>query len=300
MQIHEHRSELGRWRVAHRRAHPELRTFVRGYLTSSSHLPAPVRERQLPSTEIPLIINFGAPHRRLDPSEPKRWTAQDGAWIVGLQNRHQLSEAAGTRHFMVVGFTPLGAHLFFRMPMQMIAGQAVQLSALNAQLEDLIMNRIAGARTWPDRFDAMERLIAERVTQVRLPESVVLAWRQLEAADGRIGVSRLASECGCSHRTLIAQFRTCTGVTPKTMARLLRFNRAMRLLNACSRGGGAETANQPYIEPGLPRDAPHPVIRWAELASDCGYFDQSHFINEFRQFSGTSPVEFLRLTAGAS
>jgi AraC-like DNA-binding protein len=36
--------------------------------------------------------------------------------------------------------------------------------------------------------------------------------------------------------------------------------------------------------------------RWADLALSCGYYDQSHFINEFKSFSGLSPLEFLRLT----
>jgi AraC-like DNA-binding protein len=37
-------------------------------------------------------------------------------------------------------------------------------------------------------------------------------------------------------------------------------------------------------------------MRWADLALGCGYYDQSHFINEFRSFSGLSPLEFLQRT----
>src|SRR5215475_11746592 len=44
------------------------------------------------------------------------------------------------------------------------------------------------------------------------------------------------------------------------------------------------------------RAATQTAIRWADLALDCGYYDQSHFINEFRSFSGLSPLEFLRRT----
>src|SRR5215471_14627281 len=98
----EHRSDLGEWRTVQRAADPRLRAWVHGYFASASRLRMPVQERHVPSTEVPLLINFGAPHRRLDPTCTERWTARDGAWIVGLHDRHQLTQAVGERRFMVV------------------------------------------------------------------------------------------------------------------------------------------------------------------------------------------------------
>jgi AraC-like DNA-binding protein len=37
----------------------------------------------------------------------------------------------------------------------------------------------------------------------------------------------------------------------------------------------------------------HPSINWADLAVDLGYFDQSHFIREFLEFSGLSPTDYI-------
>jgi AraC-like DNA-binding protein len=267
---------------------------VRGYFASSSNLPNPVRERHLPSAEIPLFLNFGAPHRRLGAEEPEKWTSQDGAWIIGLHDSHRLCEAAGERDFMIVRFTPLGAHHFLRAPMHMIEGKAVGLSAFDPKLADLVMSRVGAATSSDDRFAAMEALIAERVAQAAVPNNLAWAWRRLEAADGRIPLGALASEIECSHRALIAQFRTQIGVTPKAIGRLLRFNRAIRSLNELSRNRGGEPAGKPYIESRTPDDLPALAVDWADMAADCGYFDQSHFIKEFRQFSGATPTEFVR------
>jgi AraC-like DNA-binding protein len=178
--------------------------------------------------------------------------------------------------------------------MNLIGGQAVELSVLDPKLAGHVMSRVGAAVSWADRFTAMEALIAERVAQAPAPSGLAWAWRKLEAADGRIALGPLASEIGCSHRALIAQFRTCIGVAPKAMGRLLRFNRAMRSLNGLSRNRGGGPASKPYIESRVPGDLPTPAVRWADMAADCGYFDQSHFIKEFRQFAGTTPTEFLR------
>jgi len=294
METAEHRSELGQWQTAQRRADPRLRAYVHGYFASSSNLRIPIQERHLPSTEVSLLLNFGTPHRRWDAVGSGEWTARDGAWVVGLQNRHQLTQAVGERHFMVVRFTPIGAHLFLGLPMHVIANEAVDLELIDPALARVLVSRIGVARSWIDRFAAMESLITERVAEAATPGSIVLAWRSLVATDGRIALGSLASELDCSHRTLIARFRTCVGFSPKTIARLRRFNRAVRSLDRLSGTRANEVVSKPYIETRHPEDLLVESIQWADLAADCGYFDQAHLIKDFREFTGMTPTAFLR------
>ena len=293
MEAGEHRSELGQWQTAQRLADPRLRAYVHGYFASSSHLRMPVQERHVPSTEVPLLLNFGVPHRRLEVCSGE-WTARDGVWVVGLHNQHQLTAAVGDRHFMVVRFTPIGAHLFLGVPMHLIANEAVDLELVDPALARVLVSRIVAAGSWTDRFTAMESLIAQRVADAEIPASIDLAWRRLVATDGRIALGSLASEIDCSHHTLIARFRTCVGFPPKTIARLLRFNRAVRALDRLSRTRANGPAGKPYIEGKQPEDRPVGGIQWADLAADCGYFDQAHLIKDFQAFAGRTPDAFLR------
>jgi len=152
METAEHRSELGQWQTAQRRADPRLRAYVHGYVASSSKLRTPVQERHIASTEVPLLLNFGAPHRRLAAVGSGEWIARDGVWVVGLHNRHQLTKAVGERQFMVVRFTPLGAHLFLGLPMHLIANQAVDLELIDPALARVLLSRIVAAGSWTDRF----------------------------------------------------------------------------------------------------------------------------------------------------
>jgi AraC-like DNA-binding protein len=294
METGKHTSELGQWKTVQRTADPRLRAYVHGYFASSSELRISVQERHLPSTEVPLLLNFGAPHRHLDVTRPGEWTTRDGAWIVGLHTRHQLSRAAGERHFMVVRFTPIGAHLFLGLPMHLIANEAIDLEQIDSSLARAVASRVGLARSWTERFDAAESLIAERIANAGMSGDVALAWRRLVAADGNIALGSLAGELDCSHRTLIAKFRTCVGFTPKTVARLLRFNRLVRSLDQASATRANETVGKPYIESAHAGDRRVGAIRWADIAADCGYFDQAHLINDFREFAGDTPDAFLR------
>jgi AraC-like DNA-binding protein len=290
----EHRSELGEWQTVQRPAHHRLRAYVHGYLASSSNLCIAVQERHLPTTEVPLLINFGTPHRRWDAAGSGEWTSRYGVWVVGLHNRHQLTQAVGERQFMVVRFTPIGAYLFLRLPMHLIANESLDLELIDPSLARVLVSRIGVARSWTERFGAIESLIAERVAEAEIPFSIGSAWRSLVATDGRIALGQLASEMDCSHRALIARFRTYVGFPPKTIARLLRFNRAVRSLDRRSQMRANESVSKPFIEAKQAEDPLVSAIQWADLAADCGYFDQAHLIKDFREFAGSTPAAFLR------
>jgi AraC-like DNA-binding protein len=90
----------------------------------------------------------------------------------------------------------------------------------------------------------------------------------LEETGGNTRVGALAAALGCSRKHLLVQFREHVGLSPKAVARLLRFNRALGLVE---RGLGG-----------------------AQIARRCGYSDQAHFVKEFRRFSGSTPAAFSR------
>ncbi len=97
------------------------------------------------------------------------------------------------------------------------------------------------------------------------------AWRALLATGGQATVPDLAAETGWSERHLRSQFRAEIGLTPKAAARVIRFDRARRRLQA--RG--------------------HGPARLADLAADCGYYDQAHLDREFRALAGCPPTRWL-------
>jgi AraC-like DNA-binding protein len=94
---------------------------------------------------------------------------------------------------------------------------------------------------------------------------------RLAATGGRIPIEELATQTGFTRKHLGTLFQQQVGLSPKALARIHRFRGALALLDG--------SAGQ---------------VPWAELAEQCGFYDQSHLINEFRRFTGFSPVELSR------
>jgi AraC-like DNA-binding protein len=296
-----HSSDLGRWRAAQRPADPRLRHYVHGYFASEGFLPRPLQERHLPSLEVAIVLNFAAPHRIIDPADPTRITVHRSAWVVALQHRHQLREVFGARDFMVVRLTPVGAQMLLQTPMDLLTDRLLALEEIDRPFARLLTAHAEAAHGWSTRFDIVEKMIGERLESAANPPSALFqSWRMLRASPNHLDLARLPAEFGCSRRHLIALFHRHVGMSPKTIARIRRFNLAVDAINRIGRRSPVSyPEGKPYLDfqaAGTVRTVATTAIPWAGLALDCGYYDQSHFINEFRSFSGLTPLEFLRRT----
>lgn len=238
-------------------------------------MPMPLQERHLPGLEVAIVLNFTAPHRI--------------ARIVALQHHHHIQEAFGARDFMVIRLTPIGAQLLLGTPMNLLTDRTLALDDLDSRFSRLLTEHAESARDWAARFDIVESILAERLACAPSPPAGLLrAWQLLQQSPNQIDLARLTDDFGCSRRHLIAQFHKYFGMTPKSISRIRRFQLAIAAVHRSHVEGKPYLDTQPAATP--------TAIRWTELALQCGYYDQAHLINEFRAFSGLSPVEFLRRT----
>ena len=229
-----------------------------------------VRRREIPSSSVAWIVNLGRPFHLLDPNELEASPRALGSFVAGLHESYALVESPGSTRCIQVDFTPIGARLFFGVPMGSLTNLVVDDGDVLGEGAGLLVERLCEARDWPRRFSILESYISGRILAANPPaEGVVWAWNQLEASGGQVGIGGLSSEIGCSPKHLIAQFRDHVGVPPKTLARILRFRKALNLLEANAQ------------------------IRWVDVALRSGYYDQAHLIRDFRGFTGCTPTEYL-------
>jgi AraC-like DNA-binding protein len=153
--------------------------------------------------------------------------------------------------------------------MHLFANDVVPFEDVWGDGAEELLERLYETPGWGDRFDLLDAMLAARLARATAPPAaVVWAWRRLVAEHGRLPVRELTGELSCSRRYLAAQFREHVGLPPKPTARILRFQRAVRLLEN----------GRPQLE---------------RIALDCGYYDQAHFNRDFRAFAGSTPTEFL-------
>ncbi len=266
-----HDSAYGRWEMARACPAPALRQFVRQYEGYTEEVTHFTQRLEVPSRDVALIINFGPAFRVAGPGALDAPRAFD-SFVAGLHEAHALVAATGPSDCLQVDLTPLGAHRFFGVPMTELAGRTVALDDLLGAAADCLVARLQDAPTWAARFALLDATIAARLERASpVSDRLVWCWERLVATGGRLDIATLAAEVGWSNRHLIARCREGFGLPPKTLARVLRFDRAVRRLARAE---------------GLPD--------WIALARACGYYDQAHLIRDFRHFSGSTPAAFAR------
>jgi AraC-like DNA-binding protein len=268
--VFRHESEADRWEMVQAAPDPRLADHVLCYCSYEEHTTSFVRRRELPSARVVVIVNLGEPIRVFAPGQAG-WSEQAVGFVAGLHDTYALTETGGTQAGMQIDLTPVGAHLLLGLPMDELAQRVVTLEELFGADGLLLREALADAPGWLERFALVDGFLLDLLDDARSPvPSVTRALHRLRESGGTVPVGAVAAEIGCSSRHLISRFREQVGVTPKLLARILRFERVVALLDARTSMG------------------------WAEIAQSCGYYDQAHMIRDFNQFAGGPPSEFAR------
>jgi AraC-like DNA-binding protein len=267
VEVERHETEQAQWAVARRPPTPVLSPYLvaapEGWAKTRGQ---PTSLREVPFPGIPLILNLGAPWEIVGPDGRRELRT---SFVAGLHTAPSVVHAAPTWRCIELRLTPLAAHRLLGVPMHELANRTVELDDLLPRMDELA-TRLRETPSWSERFDLVEALLVRGLGDSPAPPAAVAwSWQQLRRSGGRIPIRTIASELGWSHRRLISRFREHIGLTPKTAARVLRFDRAVAALRST---------------------APRPL---AEIAFACGYFDQAHLNRDFRDLAGTTPTAFV-------
>ena len=250
--------------VAQRGPADGLRGRVTRYYGFREERHGPVRRREGPGTDVVIVISFD-----------QDWLidgARHTSFVGGLRQTQVTTEHGGRSFGMQIDLPPPAAHAILGLPLDELANDVVRLE--DVLDEPSLVERLACAGDWHARFDLLDRVLSRRMADARPPsKEIAWAWERLSASHGRIRVAQLARELGWSRRRLVAGFREEIGLTPKAAARVQRFEHTRAV---------AEMLVRPD---------------WARIAVECGYYDQSHLINDFRVVTGQTPVTFFQDTA---
>ena len=191
-----------------------------------------------------------------------------GLQIVGTMTQARRFSISGKHREFGIRFRPGMAYPVLRLSGIETTDQSIPLSDICGSAGDRLSAQMQEAESPEECVGLLEAHLGD-------PDQPGVVQRICAAIVERRGQSRvdeLAFDAAMSARQLRRLFLEQLGLSPKHFCRVIRFRDSVSRIAACGKGGD-----------------------WAQVALDCGYYDQAHFINEFRELSGATPAQFASL-----
>jgi AraC-like DNA-binding protein len=239
-----------------------LNKHVECFWTLESSAPSSQPERILPDGCIELILNFGdrfSQHcddtRKLQPKN----------FLVGQMTGPIMISPSGPVQLIGIRFHPGGTLPFLRMPLDELTNNVVELGSLSSALERDLLVATSQSPSLFEKIRAIESFLTRCLTNGKHESGLMKIAARIVDSRGLIAVDELANDAGISSRQLERRFLREVGVGPKLLGRLIRFQQVFR---AVEQNNNA----------------------WAQIAVECGYYDQAHLIRDFNQFAQQTPA----------
>jgi AraC-like DNA-binding protein len=254
----------------HRVPRPPLDAFIESIWVYQNEPRPHSLERVLPNGAAQLIVNLKEDETRLyDPECPERYVTMPGSVMSGVRSGFQLIDMSEQEYVAGVAFKPGGTVPVMRMPAHEASECDVPLEAMwGRRRTEALRERLLECDNIDATVDALEAALREMWSPRTLHPAIGFALSAFDRAPLNTSIAAVTDAIGLSPKRFIERFKIEVGLTPKRFCRIRRFQRALAL----SHQGRA--------------------VDWTRVAVDCGYFDQAHFIHDFRSFSGLTPTGY--------
>ena len=195
---------------------------------------------------------------------PRRYRSVAG----GLHASPALIAHDGHQEGVAVELTPLGSRALFGMPARVLWSTTLDLEDLAGRAGAELWERLQLAHQWKERFEACDAVLTRLLHEDSLEPALRRSWHLVLATGGTVPVTELADTVGWTRQHFARRFADEFGLTPKLAARVVRFDRAHRMLQT-------------------------PFLSLAQVARACGYYDQAHLNRDFVELAGVPPGRLL-------
>jgi AraC-like DNA-binding protein len=257
-------------RYNHRVPKPPLDAFVASIWVFRDNPRPRALERILPTGAAQLIVNLNEDQTRLYDSEvPHKCTCTSGTILAGLRSSYQVIDTAEQEYVAGVAFRPGGTVAFLPVPAHETCDADTPLELLwgRQRIADL-RHRLLERDDPNAQLDTIENTLLSLLKPTDVHPAIAFALASFNRAPLATNIGAVTSAIGISAKRFIERFKAQVGLSPKRYCRTQRFQQVVARAHR-----------------GLPID-------WAQVAVDCGYYDQAHLIHDFRSFSGLTPTAY--------
>ncbi len=165
---------------------------------------------------------------------------------------------------------PQALPLLFDIPASTLSEYNLDTTTLFGKEGSILEDKVMCATSQHLRIELISDFLRKRLSQPRKQSAYLSATIRQAIATGTMqSVSEMANACNISVRQIERDFKSLSGFSPRLFSKLTRFRSLMESL-------------------------PSKTYSMADLAYEFNYYDQSHFINEFKRFMGLSPTQYIK------
>lgn len=241
----------------------ELSTYIECYWVVESDQP-PHTQKIIPDGFPEMIFHYGDPY---EINLGGTWEQQGKALIAGQISQHFLLRNTGYSKMLGLKFRPAAIGQLFCIDMCLLLDKVLNLQTLLDGHFQFLIEAPWNAENPAGAIQQIERYLLGHAQNK--PEPIASAAADaIHQTGGTMSIATLCTQLEVSERTLERSFKKYIGMAPKYYARIIRFNRIFELLQ-------------------------NKNLNWADLVYESGYYDQSHFIRDFKKFSGEDPSRYV-------
>lgn len=241
---------------------PPLNAFIKAIIYYKGDHGINSFERTLPDGNIELVFDL---------NEFGNGSGSDHktplVWVTNVRKHHATAQPARKAALLIVQFTPGGFHALTKKSPYEIKNPHTDASFIFGN--DVLLLRdqmLESLRNRKHPFPLLEVFFRSKV-QDQTNEHALIRYM---AQNINLPVQQLVRKTGYTHKHVLQLFKKYTGMAPKYYQRIWRFNNSLKdILGAGS------------------------PVNWMDVAFKNGFYDQSHFIKEFRHFTGFNPQTYL-------
>jgi AraC-like DNA-binding protein len=246
--------------------HVYLNKYVECYWSAYSDKP-PFREKEslIPDGTIEFMFNFGNDYVQI--SDGKE-TEVKGSHIIGIRKTSLTISQTRKQNFFCIRFKLGGTYPFFKLPVHLFANGFYSMYDLLGNEVKELEEKLFNAKDSFSRVQLADQFLLQKLN-IREDE-YVFAKKCIPAILSAGNVGSVLRSFNVNYKTLARRFDKVLGLSPSELIKINRFNNAVYAMYSCK------------------------YTSLTSITYACGYYDQSHFIREFKQLTNYTPGEFLK------
>lgn len=249
-----------------------LNQFIDHFFYHAGYNPEHLVDRLLPDGEVQMIFDLtDYPKYIYDNETLKEIQSCQKVWFSGFRTIPITIPSGRESEMLIVQFKKGRAFPFLMEPMQKLTNLVVDAELAISPAMLSIREQLLETLTPGDKFQVLEQCLLKHYrTKLQVNPFVDFAIATIVTSPNQYSIKQISAKAGYSQKHIIKLFKEGVGVTPKAFLKVIRFQKAIQQI-----------------------EAQH-TVDWPAIAYDCGFYDQSHFIADFKRFSGFTPSEYIK------